>query len=85
MLARPLLQVHGSGTMNRVFYPKENLAYWIDMTHCVGQDMCYCVLPFSGVPIAKMTIEKYYKRKCRLRIFQLKKSSYPEPLKLQIY
>jgi hypothetical protein len=35
----------------------KKLARWIGIAHRVGQSMCYWLLPKSGVPIARTTIQ----------------------------
>jgi len=44
-------------------FPEENkyLAYWIGIANKVGQAMCYWVLPASGIPLARTTIQKLSK------------------------
>jgi len=41
-------------------FPEERhlIARWIGVAHRVGQAMCYWILPVSGVPIARTTIQK---------------------------
>jgi len=43
----------------RVF-PEENkpLTYWLGIAHRVGQAMCYWILPSTGVPIARTTLQR---------------------------
>jgi hypothetical protein len=38
--------------------PKRKLARWLGEAHNVGQAMCYWVLPKSGVPIARSTVQE---------------------------
>jgi len=52
-------------------YPYQNrkLARWIGVAHRVGQAMCFWLLPQSGIPIARTTInaepqEKVYTTAC---------------------
>jgi len=40
-------------------FPQQNkfLARWIGVAHRIGQAMCYWLLPASGIPIARTTIQ----------------------------
>ncbi len=44
-------------------YPQQNkqIARWLGIAHRVGQAMCYWILPISGVPIARTTIQEISK------------------------
>ncbi len=37
--------------------PTKHLACWIGVAHNIGQAMCFWVLPSSGVPIARSTVQ----------------------------
>jgi len=44
-------------------FPEQNrqFARWIGIAHRVGQAMCYWVLPITGIPIARTTIQEVTK------------------------
>jgi hypothetical protein len=33
------------------------LAYWLRVSHCYGSDLCYWILPISGIPITRTTVQ----------------------------
>lgn len=54
-------------------FPRENkqLGRWLGVTHRIGQAMCYCILPGSGVPIARTTIQAVTQMELDTKIFRL--------------
>ena len=40
-------------------FPEDHrlLGHWIGVAHCIGQAMCYWILPESGVPVARTKIQ----------------------------
>jgi hypothetical protein len=67
-------------------FPQENrlLGHWIGIAHRVGQAMCYWVLPSSGVPIPRTTIQDISKEEQQSEMFRQKLQAFDERISMKL-
>jgi len=55
-------------------FPHQNklVAHWIGIANHVGQALCYWILPKSGIPIARMTIQEITKEELDTKVVRKK-------------
>jgi hypothetical protein len=61
--------------------PKQKIARWLGEAYDFGQSMCYWILPESGVPIVRSTVQSITKEQKATQEVQLELSSLDTSIK----
>jgi len=68
-------------------FPHENklLGRWIGIAHHIGQALCFWVLPLSGTPIARTTIQAITKEDLEISILKDKLNEFDQSIEQKFY
>jgi hypothetical protein len=64
--------------------PTKHIARWIGVAHNIGQAMCFWVLPSSGVPIARSTVQSITEAELRDPSVQSRLQSYDKEIEQKL-